>query len=206
MFGFKKKEEAAESGMYLIAGLGNPGAKYEHTRHNAGFDALDVLIERYDIPGNGRKFSGMFGKATVDGHKVIAVKPLTYMNNSGECIAPLAKYFKIPADHVIVLYDDIELDPGFIRVRAKGSAGGHNGMKSIIKCLGTQEFPRVRIGVGKKPPEGDLVAHVLGRFSKDDQSKVNEAMEHAVEAVKLIMDGAMDEAMNRYNRKSGNES
>ena len=155
--------------IWLIAGLGNPEPKYDGTRHNAGFSALDDLAGRWGISVSKTKFQGLWGQGEVDGHKVVLLKPLTYMNLSGDSIAPLAGFFKIPADHVIVLCDDITQSPGKLRIRPSGSAGGHNGLKSIIARLGGENFPRIRIGVGAKPrPDYDLADWVLGRFPPDD--------------------------------------
>ena len=155
--------------IWLIAGLGNPEPKYDGTRHNAGFAALDYLAGKWGISVSKTKFQGLWGQGEVDGHKVVLLKPLTYMNLSGDSIGPLAGFFKIPADHVIVLCDDITQDPGKLRIRPSGSAGGHNGLKSIIARLGGENFPRIRIGVGAKPrPDYDLADWVLGKFLPDD--------------------------------------
>ena len=157
--------------IWLIAGLGNPEAKYDGTRHNAGFAALDYLSGKWGISVSKTKFQGLWGQGEVDGHKVVLLKPLTYMNLSGDSIAPLAGFFKIPADHVIVLCDDITQNPGKLRIRPSGSAGGHNGLKSIIARLGGDGFPRIRIGVGAKPrPDYDLADWVLGKFPAEDAS------------------------------------
>ena len=155
--------------IWLIAGLGNPESKYDGTRHNAGFAALDHLAGKWGIAVSKTKFQGLWGQGEVDGHKIVLLKPLTYMNLSGDSIAPLAGFFKIPADHVIVLCDDITQAPGKLRIRPSGSAGGHNGLKSIIARLGGENFPRIRIGVGAKPrPDYDLADWVLGKFPPDD--------------------------------------
>ena len=147
--------------MFLIAGLGNPGRQYEKTRHNMGFDTIDELVERHNIPESGIAHKGMYGKGRIAGEKVLAVKPLTYMNLSGESIRSVMDYYKTEPSEFIVIYDDISLEPGQIRIRKKGSAGGHNGIKNIIAHLGTQEFPRIRIGVGEKPARMDLADYVL---------------------------------------------
>lgn len=187
--------------IWLIAGLGNPEAKYEGTRHNAGFAALDSLAGKWGISVSKTKFQGLWGQGEVDSHKVVLLKPLTYMNLSGDSIAPLAGFFKIPADHVIVLCDDITQAPGKLRIRPSGSAGGHNGLKDIIACLGSQEFPRVRIGVGEKPhPDYDLADWVLGRFSAEDRKALEGRFADVEDAVRLIMDGRLNEAQNRHNR------
>jgi PTH1 family peptidyl-tRNA hydrolase len=193
-----------EKDMVVIAGLGNPTGKYEKTRHNVGFDCIDVLSERYHIPLDKRKFKAEYGIGTIEGHKVLLMKPLTFMNLSGESIAPMCGYYKAdPEKSLIVLYDDINLAPGNIRVRAKGSAGGHNGMKSIILRTGTENFSRVRIGVGEKPQGWDLADYVLSRFSKEDRTLVEGAFDKSVDAVTLMLDGNIEEAMNKYNRKNG---
>lgn len=188
--------------MYLIVGLGNPGKDYEMTRHNVGFDTVDVLIDEYSIPQSGVKFNAMYGKGMINGEKVLAAKPLTFMNLSGEAVRGLVDYFKIDVkEELIVVYDDIDLEPGNIRVRAKGSAGGHNGMKNIIQHLGTQEFARVRVGVGAKPKGWDLADHVLGRFSKEDRVLVDESIKKACKAVACFVENGIDTAMNQYNGK-----
>ena len=189
--------------MYIIAGLGNPGGKYAHTRHNVGFDTIDKLAEKYQIRIDTRKFKGEYGLGYIEGQKVLLLKPLTYMNLSGECIQEVLSYFKAdPEEELIVLFDDISLNPGLIRIRKKGSAGGHNGIKNIILHSGTQTFKRVKIGVGEKPKNWDLADYVLSVFPKADRELVEEAMEHAVDAVEMMLRDETDAAMNRYNRKS----
>lgn len=188
--------------MYLIAGLGNPGRQFEHTRHNIGFDTIDLLVERHQVPQSGVRCKGMYGKGMIAGEKVILLKPLTYMNLSGEAVRGLADYFKIdPEKELIVIYDDIDLEPGQIRIRKKGSAGGHNGIKDIIARLGTQNFIRVRIGVGAKPKDWDLADHVLSRFTDKERKAVDEAISLAASAVEKILTDGVDAAMNEYNRK-----
>ena len=187
--------------MFIIAGLGNPGKRYENTRHNVGFDAIDELVDRYRIPGSGVSHKAMVGKGIMEGQKVLLAKPLTYMNLSGEAIRGLVDYYKIdPETELLVIYDDISLEPGNIRIRKKGSAGGHNGIKSIIAQLGTQNFQRIRIGVGEKPKNWDLADYVLGTFGKGDRPLVEEALGNAAEAAAMIIQGKTDEAMNRFNR------
>lgn len=187
--------------MFIIAGLGNPGKRYENTRHNVGFDAIDELVDRYRIPGSGVSHKAMCGKGMMEGQKVILAKPLTFMNLSGEAIRGLVDYYKIdPEEELLVIYDDISLEPGNIRIRKKGSAGGHNGIKSIIAQLGTQNFQRIRIGVGEKPKNWDLADYVLGTFGKEDRILVEEAIGHAAQAAALIVQGKIDEAMNQFNR------
>ena len=198
-FPFHKEEAQAP---YIIAGLGNPGDKYAHTRHNMGFDAVDVLAQRHGIVLNRKKFRGIYGKGEIAGQRVLLVKPQTYMNLSGECLAPLAQYFgSDPAHRLIVLCDDIHLEPGHIRVRTKGSAGGHNGLKNIIAQTGTDGFVRIRIGVGEEQEDGGLVGHVLGHLSREEQKRTAEALEHAADAAELILAGEIQAAMNRFNRK-----
>ena len=188
--------------MYLIAGLGNPTKQYEHTRHNIGFDTITYLADHYHISMNTKKFQGVCGSGVIEGQKVLLLMPQTYMNLSGQSVSEAAAFYKLdPAAEVIVIYDDIALEPGNIRVRKKGSAGGHNGIKNIIAHLGTQEFQRIRIGVGEKPKEYDLADYVLGRFSAEDRKLVEEAFANAADAVRLMVQGKTDEAMNLYNRK-----
>ena len=186
---------------WLIAGLGNPEPKYDGTRHNTGFAALDYLADRWGVSVSKSKWQGMYGVAEVDGHKVVLLKPLTYMNLSGQSIAPAANFYKIKPDHVIVLCDDIAQKPGHVRIRPSGSAGGHNGLKSIIASLGGDGFYRVRIGVGEKPhPDYDLADWVLGRFSAEDRKALEGRFADVEDAVRLIMDGRLNEAQNRHNR------
>ena len=188
--------------MYIIAGLGNPTQQYDHTRHNIGFDTISYLADRYHIPMNARKFQAICGTGIIEGQKVLLLKPQTYMNLSGNSIGEAVNFYKLdPASEVIVIYDDIALEPGYIRVRKKGSAGGHNGIKDIIAHLGTQEFKRVRVGVGEKPKDYDLAAYVLGHFTPEDRKKVEEAIAQAADAVELMVQDRTDEAMNLYNKK-----
>lgn len=192
--------------MYIIAGLGNPSREYAHTRHNVGFDALDILADKNNISIDTVKFKALIGKGMIGGEKVILVKPQTYMNLSGESLREVIDYFKIdPAEGLIVIYDDIYLDPGNIRIRKNGSAGGHNGMKSIIGCLGTQDFARVRIGVGEKPKGYDLADYVLSHFSPDEREDMQDGMIKAVNAVEMMLAGDVDGAMTEYNRKKQSE-
>lgn len=188
--------------MYIIAGLGNPTMQYEGTRHNAGFDVIDALADKYNISVDGRKNRAYIGKGMIEGQKVILVKPQTYMNLSGESIGGLVDYFKIDEEQeLIVIYDDISLPPGQIRIRKKGSAGGHNGIKNIIAHLGTQVFPRIKVGVGEKPKNFDLADYVLSHFTKAEKEEMQEGYEKAIEAVVKILSGEMEAAMNEYNRK-----
>ncbi len=193
--------------MILIAGLGNPGKKYEGTRHNMGFEVVDRLIERHNIPQSGVKFNAMYGKGTIDGHKVVVMKPLSFMNLSGGPVQETAAFFKIdPQTELIVIHDDIDLAPGTIRIRKQGSAGGHNGMKDIIKRLNTETFIRIRIGVGGKPKDWDLADHVLSRFDTQERKLVDEALDRAADAVEMIVSKGVDAAMNVYNAKAKNTS
>lgn len=188
--------------MYLIVGLGNPKKEYEKTRHNVGFDTVDTLIEQERISQSGIKHRAMYGKGMIAGQKVIVAKPITFMNLSGEAVRPLVDYYKIdPINELIVIYDDIDLEPGQIRIRKKGSAGGHNGIKSIIAHLGTQEFCRIKIGVGEKPKGWDLADHVLGRFSSADRKLVDDAIIRSTKAISVILEENIDAAMNIYNKK-----
>lgn len=192
-----KKGSAFE---YIIAGLGNPGAKYEMTRHNAGFLALDLYAVRNNADIKKLKYHSLVREVTVSGKRCLLMKPQTFMNNSGEAIGEAAKFYKIPPERVIVISDDTTLDVGKIRIRRKGSAGGHNGLKSIIAHLGSEDFPRVKIGVGKKPDAyTDLADWVLARFPKENEADLKNALENALSAVELIVAGETDKAMNLYN-------
>lgn len=188
--------------MYIVVGLGNPTKQYEGTRHNVGFDTIDYLVDEYRVPSSGLKHKAMYGKGVIAGQKAILAKPLTYMNLSGESVAELVNYYKVdPEEELIVIYDDVSLAPGFIRVRKKGSAGGHNGIKSIIAQLGTDKFKRIRVGVGEKPKNWDLADYVLSPFSKEERGLVDEAIRYAGDALELILQDDLDGAMNKYNRK-----
>ena len=188
--------------MYIIAGLGNPTKQYENTRHNAGFCVIDYLAEKYNIPVKQAGYKGLYGSGYIEGQKVILLKPQTFMNLSGESIRACMDFYKIdPEEELIVIYDDISLAPGQLRVRGKGSAGGHNGIKNIILHTGGQKFPRVRVGVGEKPAEYDLADYVLGHFSKEDQKLMDEAFKEAGEAAVAIMTEGIDSAMNKFNGK-----
>lgn len=188
--------------MYIVVGLGNPARQYEGTRHNVGFDTIDYLVDEYRVPSSGLKHKAMYGKGVIAGQKVILAKPLTYMNLSGESVADLVNYYKVdPEEELIVIYDDISLAPGYIRVRKKGTAGGHNGIKNIIAQLGTDKFKRIRVGVGEKPKNWDLADYVLSPFSKEERGLVDEAIRYAGDALELILQDDLDGAMNKYNRK-----
>ena len=185
---------------WLIVGLGNPGKDYAHTRHNAGFRCLDILAENLNCKVDKGKFQGLYGQTTYDGKKLFLLKPLTYMNLSGRSVLQLSAYFNIPPQRIIVLFDDISLEPGRLRIRADGSAGGHNGIKSIISEVGSQEFPRVKIGVGAKPhAEQDLADWVLSSFSASEDKALISALDRAADAALCIIDRGVPEAANRYN-------
>ncbi|MBE6054233.1 MAG: aminoacyl-tRNA hydrolase [Clostridium sartagoforme] len=183
--------------MFLIVGLGNPGKEYDGTRHNIGFEAIDYLAEKYNIDISRSKFKGLYGEGFISGEKVILLKPTTYMNLSGESIREIINFYKIDNNEMIVIYDDISLEIGKLRIREKGSAGGHNGIKSIIANIGGDVFPRIKIGVGQ--PKGDLVSHVLGRFSNEEQKDLNEVIEASIKAVEIIIKDGTKEAMNQLN-------
>lgn len=191
---------ASKGENWLIVGLGNPGKEYERSRHNTGWRALDILADRLNCKIDKAKFQGMYGQTVYNGHKVYLLKPLTYMNLSGRSVLQLSAYFNIPPERIIVLFDDISLAPGRLRIRGNGSAGGHNGIKSIIAEVGSQDFPRVKIGVGGKPnPEYDLAAWVLGTFSAKEEKDLLFALDNAASAALTIIDKDVAEAANRYN-------
>jgi len=188
--------------MFIIAGLGNPTMQYEKTRHNVGFEVIEVLAGQYNISVEMRKSRAYIGKGIIEGHKVILVKPQTYMNLSGESIRSLVDYYKIDEkEQLLVMYDDVSLPPGQLRIRKKGSAGGHNGMKNIISHLGTDIFPRIKVGVGEKPKGYDLADYVLGRFVKEEQEIMEEGYKKAAKAAVQIVTGNIDAAMNEFNKK-----
>lgn len=193
MFG-KKSEN------WLVVGLGNPGKQYANTRHNCGFRAIDILAQKLGCKIDKGKFQGLYGQTTVDGKKLFLLKPQTYMNLSGRSVLQLSAYYNIPPQRIIVLFDDISLEPGRLRIRADGSAGGHNGIKSIIGELGSQDFPRVKIGVGSKPhTEQDLADWLLSSFSASEEKALCSALEQAADAALCIMQSSVPEAANRYN-------
>lgn len=185
--------------MKLIVGLGNPGTKYAGTRHNAGFSVIVGLADKYHIALNEKKHKAVYGKGVIEGEKVILAMPQTFMNLSGESVRELADYYKCAYEDVIVAYDDIDLPVGKLRIREKGSAGGHNGMKNIIAHLGTQNFVRVRIGIGKKPDQMDLADYVLSRFGKDELPEMRMGCERACEAIAVVLKDGAAAAMNQYN-------
>ena len=188
--------------MFIIAGLGNPDKKYENTRHNIGFDFIDALGAKYNIPVKEKKHKALVGTGYIEGVKVLLVKPQTYMNLSGESLREVMDFYKIdPEEEMLIVFDDISLAPGNIRIRKKGSAGGHNGIKSIIAHTGTQNFTRIKIGVGEKPAGWDLADYVLGHFPEEDRKLVDEAVSDAVTAAVYIMQQDTDQAMNEFNAK-----
>lgn len=193
--------------MYIIAGLGNPGSKYAHTRHNAGFESIERLADKYRIDISTKKFQALCGSGVIEGQKVLLLKPQTYMNLSGESLRAACDFYKIdPEEELIVLYDDISLEPGQLRIRKKGSAGGHNGMKSIIQHLGTQIFKRVKIGVGEKPAGYDLADYVLGHFSKEDWGEMTEAFDRAALAAARLVTEDAEHVMNEFNTRKVKEN
>ena len=195
MFG-KSKES------WLIVGLGNPGREYDRTRHNCGFRALDALAEKLGCKIDKGKFQGLYGQTTYNGKKLMLLKPQTFMNSSGRSVVQMSAYFNIPPQQIIVIFDDISLNPGRLRVRSDGSAGGHNGIKSIIQELGSQDFPRVKIGVGAKPePERDLADWVLSNFSAQEEKLLAPALTDAGEAALCIIEQGIQPAANRFNGK-----
>lgn len=188
--------------MFIIVGLGNPTLPYEGTRHNVGFEVIDAIADKYNISVDGRKHRAYIGKGIIAGQKVILAKPQTYMNLSGESVRSLIDYYKVDEEHkLIVIYDDVSLDVGQLRIRKKGSAGGHNGIKNIIAHLDTTVFPRIKIGVGEKPKKYDLADYVLGHFTKEEQEFMREGYARAVDGVSKIVQGEIDAAMNEYNKK-----
>jgi len=189
--------------MFIIAGLGNPGREYENTRHNIGYDVVDYLADQHGIKISENKFRALIGKGMIGSEKVILLKPLTYMNLSGESIREAAEYFKIDVtEQLIVIADDISLNEGMIRIRKKGSAGGHNGLKSIISQLNTDQFQRIKMGVGEKPAGYDLADYVLGHFTKESRTLMNSGISDAAEAVRMMLEEGPDPAMNCFNKKN----
>ena len=192
--------------MYIIAGLGNPGSRYEHTRHNVGFEVIDILADRMGLWVDEKKHRGLCARGVLEGQKVILLKPQTFMNLSGESVRAAADFYKVEPENILVVYDDVSLEPGQLRIRGKGSAGGHNGIKNIIAHLGTQEFPRVKVGVGEKPKGMDLADYVLSRFSKGEQELMDQAFREAAEAAAAVIGQGLSAAMNHFNaRKKAEE-
>lgn len=185
---------------YIVVGLGNPEAKYNLTRHNAGFAAVDKIAAHFNTSIKKIRFKGLTGEITINSHKILLLKPSTFMNLSGQSVTEAMNFYKVPIDKVIVIYDDISLDPSFIRIRRKGSHGGHNGIKNIIYLSGKDTFPRIKLGVGKKPSENyDLANWVLSNFKKEELALMEKAYINCVDIISLIVDGKIDEAMNKYN-------
>lgn len=191
--------------MYIIVGLGNPGKQYEHTRHNVGFEVIDILADQIGICIEEKKHKALCGRGILEGQKVVLVKPQTFMNLSGESVRAIFDFYKVESKDIIIVYDDVSLEPGQLRIRGKGSAGGHNGIKNIIAHLGTQEFPRVKVGVGEKPKGMDLADYVLSRFSKEEQDTMEEAFHEAANAVTMMVKQDIDSAMNHFNMKKKTE-
>lgn len=198
---FKRKNKELKSNVdFIIAGLGNPGMSYEFTRHNVGFMAIDYIASQCDVKLENEKFHSLNSITTINEKKVFLMKPLTFMNLSGEAIVDAMDYYKVPVENIIVLFDDINLNPGKLRIRKKGSDGGHNGLRNIIFLSGQDTFPRVKIGVGNKPnPQWDLADWVLSHFNDEDLKSVNDSIKNAYEAIKLIVIDKIDVAMNKYN-------
>ena len=196
-----EKKESPLPVTHIVAGLGNPGAEYERTRHNCGFMALDVLAGKYGIGVDRVKFHALVGDGVIGGVRALLMKPTTYMNNSGTAIAEAASFYHIPPERVLVLHDEISFDVGIMRIRRKGSAGGHNGLKSIIACLGSEDFPRIKIGVGRKPsPDYDLADFVLGRFPQADLATLADEFPRVADAAAMILAGDIDGAMMRFSK------
>ncbi len=185
--------------MFLVVGLGNPGSKYSETRHNVGFSVVDILSDRHNVKINKMKFKSMYGETKIGDKKVLLVKPQTYMNNSGEAVLELSNFFKVPVEDIIVVLDDIDIDFASLRVRQKGSAGSHNGMKSIIHLLKDDKIPRVKIGIGRPDAGRDLADFVLGRFSKEEEVDIKEVLERAADTVECLVEEGISSSMNKYN-------
>lgn len=185
--------------MYLIIGLGNPEAEYRKTRHNMGFNTINKIAQQYNIEVNRNNFQSLYESAVIEGQKVVLVKPQTYMNLSGNCVKEISNFYKVSKEEILVIYDDMDIDPGKIKIRKKGSSGGHNGMKSIIQMLGTDEFPRIRIGIGRPEHNGDEINYVIGAIPEEEIPKLEEGIEKAKEAVIEILKNGIDSAMNKLN-------
>ena len=185
--------------MYIIIGLGNPEEEYSKTRHNMGFNAINKIAEQYGLKINKNKFQGLYESAIIEGQKVILIKPQTYMNLSGECVKQFVDFYKIQKEEILVIYDDMDIEPGKIKIRKKGGPGGHNGMKSIIKMLGTEELSRIRVGIGRPEHNGDEINYVIGAIPEEEIPKLNEGVENAKEAVIEVLKNGIDSAMNKLN-------
>ena len=196
---FFKKKEPLGGIEFIVAGLGNPDRKYENTRHNAGFRTVDALADRLDLRLDRIKYKSLCAPAVIAGKKVLLMKPSTYMNLSGQAVTEAMRFFKVPPEKTLIIFDDISLDVGKLRIRRKGSDGGHNGMKNIIYLSGSDQFPRIKLGVGKKPPEWDLADWVLSNFTGSEEKLLEQAVDNACQAVELMVDGQTDKAMNLFN-------
>ena len=197
MFSKKKFSSSVE---YMVVGLGNPDKKYENTRHNTGFICLDKVAEKFGANVNRIKFKSLVGECTIDGKKVLLMKPQTYINNSGQAVVEAMNFYKIPAENVVLIFEDISLDVGKMRIRRKGSDGGQNGVKNIIYLSGKDTFPRIKVGIGKKPhPDYDLAKWVLSKFSNDEIKLIDQMAENCCEALPYILDSNVDKAMNLFN-------
>ena len=185
--------------MYIIVGLGNPEPEYSNTRHNMGFDTINKIAKKYNIEFSKTKFKGIYGTGTIEGEKVILLKPQTFMNLSGESIKEIIDFYKLNTDNLIIIYDDIDIEPGIIKLRKTGGPGTHNGMKSVIKEIGTEKFPRVRVGIGKPEHKGDLINYVIGKISKENRIILDKSTDLARDAVIEIIKNGMDKAMNLFN-------
>lgn len=185
--------------MYLIIGLGNPEEEYSKTRHNMGFNTINKLAQKYNIEINKNKFQGLYESTIIEGKKVIFIKPQTYMNLSGNCIKEFANFYKVEKENILVIYDDMDIEPGTIKIRKKGSAGGHNGMKSTIQMLGTEEFPRIRIGIGRPKHSGDDINYVIGAIPEEERLELEKGTEKAKDAIIEILKNGIDSAMNKFN-------
>ena len=187
--------------MYLIVGLGNPEQDYSKTRHNMGFNVINALSEKYDIPVTKSKFKGLVGSGIIENEKVLLLKPQTFMNLSGESIIETMNFYKIEPADIIIIYDDVDIEPGQIRIRKFGSAGTHNGMKSVVQCLGTEDFCRIRIGIGKPDSTTDMITYVIGYISPEETEQLKDGVKIAKEAVVEILKNGVDSAMNKFNKK-----
>ena len=185
--------------MYLIIGLGNPEEEYSKTRHNMGFNTINKIADKYGIEINKSKYQGLYETAIIEGQKTILLKPQTYMNLSGNCVQEFVNFYKIEKENIIVVYDDMDIEPGQIKIRKKGSAGGHNGMKSIIQMLGTEEFPRIRIGIGRPKHNGDEINYVIGAIPEEEIPNLDEGTEKAKDAIIEVVKNGIDSAMNKFN-------
>ena len=199
---FDKLKKSFDSSFdMMIVGLGNPGIEYDVTRHNVGFAAMDAIYEKFECSCKKMKFEAFMGDAVIGKKRVLLLKPLTYMNNSGRAVLAAAQFYKIPLENILVMYDDISLDPGTVRIRRQGSAGGHNGIKDIIEVFGKDTFPRIKIGVGAKPhPDYDLKDWVLSRFKAEEKEAIDKALETTVKAANELLSRGIDSAMNKYSK------